>query len=88
MKGSKLLKLLLGSELVGVTTLLLAAVDSTRMKTGIALTADLLVAVVLAGQLLEGRLDDTTAKTEDKVEGRLLLDVVVSQSAAENEMVG
>lgn len=41
-------------------------------KTYVALAADGLVAVVLGGEGLEGRLDDTTTKAEDQVEGRLL----------------
>lgn len=66
------------------------------------LAADLLLAVELAGQLLQGGLDGTTTQTQHlektrqsilgnwvsgkgrthQVEGRLLLDVVVSQGAA------
>lgn len=38
--------LLLGTKLVGVTTLLLAAVDGAQRQTGVAFTADLLVAVL------------------------------------------
>lgn len=45
-----LLQLLLGAKIVGVSALLLAAVDCTRVQTGIALAADHLVAVVLLGQ--------------------------------------
>ena len=41
-----------------------------------------LVAVVLGGKGLERGLDDATAETEDKVQGRLLLDVVVGEGAA------
>ena len=40
--------------------------------TYVALAADHLVAVVLGGKGLEGRLNDTTTKTEDQVEGRFL----------------
>ena len=46
------------------------------------LAADLLVAVRLASQLLQGRLDDTGDQAQHKVQSRLLLDVVVSQGAA------
>ena len=74
--------LLLNTELVGVATLLLAAVSGTRRKTGIALAADHLLAVVLGGKSLQGGLNDTTTKTEDQVQGGLLLDVVVGQGAA------
>jgi len=63
-----------------VTALLLTAVDRTGRETGIAHTADVLVAVELTGQHLKGRLDDTTSQTEHQVQGGLLLDVVVAQS--------
>jgi hypothetical protein len=62
------LYLLLGSELVGVTALLLSAVGSTGRETGVALSADHLLAVVLGGQGLERRFDDTTTETEDQVQ--------------------
>ena len=57
--------------MVGVTTLLLAAVDSAGGKASVALAADHLLAVVLGGKGLEGGLDDTTTEAEDEVEGRL-----------------
>jgi hypothetical protein len=41
-------------------------------KTYVALAADVLLAVVLGGEGLEGRLDDTTTETEDQVESGLL----------------
>ena len=77
-----LLQLLLDAQLVGVTALLLAAVGGARRETSIALAANPLVAVVLTGKHSERRLNHTTSKTEDKVEGALLLDVVVRESAA------
>jgi hypothetical protein len=55
-----------------VAALLLTAVGGTRRKTGVALAADGLLAVVLGGEGLEGRLDDTTTETEDEVESGLL----------------
>jgi len=70
-----------------VTALSLSAVGGTRGKTGIALAADLLVAVVLAGKDGERRLNHTTTKSEHQVESRFLLDVVVSQSAAVLELL-
>jgi hypothetical protein len=39
------------------------AVGGTRRKAGVALAADLLVAVVLGGENLERGLNDTTAET-------------------------
>jgi hypothetical protein len=80
--ASRLFELLLGAELVGVTALALAAVGGTGGKTGVALAADGLVAVVLGGKGLQGGLNDTTTETEDKVKSGLLLDVVVGESAA------
>jgi hypothetical protein len=50
--------------------------------TYVAFAADHLLAVVLGSQNLEGRLDHTPTETEDQVEGRLLLNVVVGKSAA------
>jgi len=52
-----------------VTALLLAAVGRPRRQTRVALPADHLVAVVLGRERLERWLDDTTAQTEDQVEG-------------------
>ena len=70
-----------------MTALLLAAVGGARRETGVALAADHLVAVELGGQGLERGLNDTTAETEDQVEGRLLLDVVVRKGAAVLELL-
>ena len=72
-KASRLLQLLLWAELVGVTALLLTAVGGPGRETGVALSADHLLAVVLGGEGLERWLNDTTTQTEDQVEGRLLL---------------
>lgn len=73
----RLFQLLLRAELVGVTALLLAAVGGTRGKAGVALAADHLLAVVLGSQGLERGLNDTTTETEDQVESRLLLRLLV-----------
>lgn len=43
-----------------------------QSETYIALPADHLVAVILAGEGLERGLDDTTTQAEDEVEGRFL----------------
>ena len=59
-----LLQLLLGAQLRAVTTLALTAVCRTRRQTGVALTADLLLTVVLAGQHLERGLNDTTTQAK------------------------
>ena len=52
------------------------------MHAGVALAADQLVLVVLAGEDLQGGLDDAAAEAEHQVQGGLLLDVVVGQGAA------
>lgn len=57
----------------------MCACASVVAKTYVALAADGLVAVVLGGKGLEGRLNDTTTETEDQVEGRLLGWVLVIQ---------
>ena len=46
-----------------MTTLALTAVGRTRGETGVALAANLLLAVVLAGKNLERGLNDTTTET-------------------------
>lgn len=46
-----------------------------------------LVAVVLGGEGLERGLDDTTAQTEDEMQCRLLLDVVVGEGATVLELL-
>lgn len=65
-----------------MTALLLTAVGGTGRKTGVALAADGLLAVVLGSESLEGGFNNTTTQTEDQVEGGLLLNVVVAQGAA------
>jgi hypothetical protein len=70
-----------------VSALLLAAVDGTRGQAGVALAADHLLAVVLGGQGLERGLNDATTETEDQVQSRLLLDVVVGERAAVLELL-
>lgn len=65
-----------------MAALLLAAVDSTRGKSGVALAADHLLTVVLGGKGLKGGFDDATTETKDKMESRFLLDVVVTKRPA------
>ena len=55
-----------------MTALLLAAVGGSRRQTGVALSADHLLAVVFGGEGLEGGFDDTASETEDQVEGGFL----------------
>lgn len=55
-----------------MTALLLAAVGGSGRQTGVALSADHLLAVVLGGKGLERGFDDATSETEDQMEGRFL----------------
>lgn len=72
MLRNRLFELLLGAELVGVSALALPAVGGSGREAGVALAADHLVAVELAGQGLERGLDDTTTEAEDEVKSRFL----------------
>ena len=47
-------------------------IDRVCDETYVALAADVLLAVVLGSEGLEGRLNDTTTETEDQVKGGLL----------------
>jgi len=64
-----------------VSALLLSAVLGAGVQPGVALAADHLVAVVLLRKHLKGGLNDTSSQAKHKVQGALLLDVVVAQSA-------
>ena len=57
------------------------------MHAGVALAADHLVLVILAGKDEQRGLDDSTAETEHQVKSGFLLDVVVSQGAAIFELL-
>ena len=75
-----------------MTTLALAAVSCLGGQASVALAADHLVALVSTGKSRKRWLDldatDTTAtKSEDQVEGGLLLNVVVRKSAAILELL-
>jgi len=64
-----------------------SGIEGGSVATYVALAADHLLAVVLGGEGLERRLNDTTTETEDKVKSRLLLDVVVGKGAAILELL-
>lgn len=66
-----LFKLLLGAQVVSVSTLGLPAVGGSWVKTSIALAADHFVAVVLHSKNTQGWLNDTTTETQHQVEGGL-----------------
>ena len=68
---NQLLQLLLGAEVVAVTASLLTAVVGTRGQTGVALTADHLLAVVLLGESSQGGLDHTTSHLEEHLQSGL-----------------
>jgi len=75
-----------------MTALALAAVGALRWETSVALAADHLLALVLASKSSKRglNLDDTHAtatETEHKMEGGLLLNVVVRKSAAILELL-
>jgi len=55
------------------------AIRGTKRVTGIAVAADHEILIVLLSQCDESRFHLTTAEAKDKVDGGLLLDVVVSE---------
>jgi len=65
-----------------VSALFLAAVRGLGWEAGVALAADGLVAVELAGKHGEGGIVDSSSQAEHQVQGGLLLDVVVTEGAA------
>ena len=69
MRNLRDLQLLLGSKLVSVTALLLSAVGSSGGKSGIALSADHLIAVVLSSKDLQRGLDSSTTQAKNEVKG-------------------
>lgn len=79
---NKSFQLLLWAQLVGVTTLSLSAVGSSRWQSSVTFTANRLFAVVLGSQGFQRWLNDTTSQSQDQVQGGFLLDVIVRQSSA------
>jgi len=70
-----------------VAALLLSAVRGTRGEASVTLAADGLLAVELLGEEGKAGVVDAAAKTEDEVEGGLLLDIVVRESSAVLELL-
>ena len=70
-----------------MTALLLPAVLGTGGETGIAFTADRLLAIKCLGQSGKGRVVNSTTKAEDEVQGGLLLDIVVGEGSAVLELL-
>ncbi len=60
---SVLLQLLLGSELVGTSALFLAAIGRAGRETSVAFAADLLLAVVLAGESSKSGVHGSSSET-------------------------
>ena len=70
-----------------MTALSLSAVDSLHWKGGIALSADHFLALVLSGEGSESWLNfdlthTTASESENQMEGRLLLDVVIRKCSS------
>merc|ERR1712002_387440 len=82
-----LLQLLLGAKVVGVSAASLPAIGGSWWEPGVAFAANHLLAVVLLGQHAEGRLDDATSETQNEMEGRLLLNIIVGESTAILELL-
>ena len=69
--GSRLLQLLLGPNVGGVSARLLSAVGGSGVEPGVALAANHLVSVVFLGQNTEGGLNNATTETEHQMQGGL-----------------
>lgn len=67
----RLLQLLLGSDVGGVSAGLLPAIGGSGVETSVALAANHLVGVVLLGQNPQRGLNDTTTQTEHQMESGL-----------------
>jgi len=65
-----------------VTALSLSAVGSLGRKSSIAISANLLLAVVFLSKSCNSGFHTTTSKSENKVESRFFLDVVIGKSAS------
>ena len=65
-----------------MSALFLAAVDCLGRKTGVALAANLLFAVEFLGKRGKGRIVDSSSQSQDQVQRRFLLDVVVAECAS------
>ena len=65
-----------------MATFLFSAVDCSWVKSGIALTADHLVTVILLSQDTKGWFNNTTTKAKNQVKGWFLLNVIVWKGSA------
>ena len=81
------LNLLLWSDVTVMATLSLSAVDSLWWQSNVTLSANHFFGLVLSGESCECWLDldlahTTTSESEDEMESRLLLNVVIRESSA------
>lgn len=65
-----------------MSTLLLAAVGGAGWKAGVTLSANSFLAVELLRQQRQSGIVNTSSKSQHKVQGGLLLNIVITQSAA------
>merc|ERR1712156_571817 len=79
---TKLLQLLLLSQIAASTALSLSAITSLQRQSSITSSANHLITSIFLGQNLQRRLNDTTSQSKDQVKGGFFLDVVVGQSSA------
>ena len=86
-RGESALNLFLQSDISVVTTLSLSAVGGFQWESGVAFSANHLVAFVLSGKSSKNWLNlhgshTSTSKSEDQMESRFFLDVVVGESSS------
>lgn len=76
---TSLFKLFLGTELAGMSTFLLTAIGCLGGETGITFATDCLVTVKALGKHGKGWVIHSASESQDQVECRFLLDVVITQ---------
>ena len=91
-RADSALNLFLQSDISVVTALSLSAVGGFQWESGVALSANHLVALVLSGESGKGWLNlhgthTSTSKSEDQVESGLFLDVVIRESSSIFELL-
>ena len=69
-KMYRLLQLLLGSDVGGVSAFLLTTIGGSGMKTSITFTANHFVGIVFLGQKSQGWFNDTTTKSQHQMKSR------------------
>ena len=66
----RLLQLLLGSDVGGVSAFLLTTIGGSGMKTSVTFTANHFVGIVFLGQKSQGWFNDTTTKSQHQMKSR------------------